>query len=393
MPPGKHSIYSASKSHIWMNCPASIKMGEGIVDVTNPAAEFGSETHELGEFMIRQRLGIVDFEDDKKLSIDDLIKSFKYYDLEMEEIATGYADFVVGLVEAEKKRTGFNPIVLVEQQLSLESCPDIFGTLDLGIISSDGVLTICDLKTGRLKVEIADAWEDSPNSQLGIYALMAYRTFSKIYKINHIVLRVYQPRIKHYPVFEMPADLLLDWEKNELLVAVAETKVEMPIARTGSHCKYCTGRFRCVKRYQEAIEVYEARPIVHDKLTDEEIEAILPKLDEMSDFINDMKECALNRMLKGIKYKGYKLVETQTKRKIDPTKESEVVDIVKKLGLNPYTEPKLLGISDLEKLLKKKQFNELLGSYVIRPKGNIVMAPESDDRQEIIINKEENDNA
>ena len=385
MPPKTHRIYSPSKSSIWMNCAASIKMSEGIEDVTNPAADYGSETHELGERYIKERLGLSDFDEETK-SVEELVKSFKYYDLEMEEIANAYADFVVGLVEEEKSRTGFNPVVLVEQSLTLETQPEIGGTLDLGIISSDGVLTIVDLKTGRLKVEAGDGWMETPNSQLGIYGLMAYRTFSKMYKIESIVLRIFQPRIKNYPVYEMTVYELLSWEKEILLPAVDETKVEMPIARTGSHCKYCLGRFRCVKRYKENIEVYENRPINVTIITDEEVESLLPKLDEMVQFASDVKEYALKKMLTGVKYKGYKLVETQTRRKI--TDEAKVAEIVSGLGYDPYAPKKLLGISELEKLLKKKTFNEYLSSYVVKPKGNLTIAPDSDDREEIIINKE-----
>lgn len=392
MPPGMHSKYGPSKSHTWINCPASIMMAEGLQDTTNPASEFGTQTHELGEHLIKERLGIVEFDDSSKITIEDLTKSLSMFDSEMMEMASGYADFVIGIVEAERKRTGFTPVVLVEQNLSLETCPDIFGTLDLAIISSDGTLTIVDLKTGRVKVEIED-WMGYPNPQLGIYALMAYRTFSKVYNIKKIVLRVYQPRLQHCPELEMSSEVLLNWEKCILLPAVKETKVEMPRPVTGDHCKYCTGRFRCSKRYDDQISVYEKRPINKDKMTDEEVEAILPKLDEMSDFIEDVKEYALNRMLSGVKFKGFKLVESQTRRKIDPTKEKEVAEIIRQKGLNPYSPPKLLSISELEKLLKKKLFNELLGDYVIKPKGSPVMAPESDDREEILINKGEQDNA
>jgi hypothetical protein len=46
-----------------------------------------------------------------------------------------------------------------------------------------------------------------------------------------------------------------------------------------------------------------------------------------------------------------------------------------------YCKPKeLKTISDLEKLLKKKGFQELLGDYVIKPQGKPALVPDDDPR-------------
>ena len=46
-----------------------------------------------------------------------------------------------------------------------------------------------------------------------------------------------------------------------------------------------------------------------------------------------------------------------------------------------YCKPKeLKTISDLEKLLKKKGFQELLGEYVIKPQGKPALVPDDDPR-------------
>ena len=47
-----------------------------------------------------------------------------------------------------------------------------------------------------------------------------------------------------------------------------------------------------------------------------------------------------------------------------------------------------MPISELQKMLGKAQFNDLVGGYIIKPKGQVVLAPESDAREELIINKE-----
>ena len=77
---------------------------------------------------------------------------------------------------------------------------------------------------------------------------------------------------------------------------------------------------------------------------------------------------------------GYKVVEGRSNRVY--TNQDEVV---KRLVDNGYPEAslfekKLYGISAMEKLLKKKTFNELIGDLVEKPKGKPTIAPESDKR-------------
>ena len=81
----------------------------------------------------------------------------------------------------------------------------------------------------------------------------------------------------------------------------------------------------------------------------------------------------------GEKYEGFKLVEGRSVRKFtDPDK---VAEIVKATGKNPYEE-KLLGLTDMQKLLGKRKFEELLGEYIYKPQGKPTLAPAEDKRPE-----------
>ena len=58
------------------------------------------------------------------------------------------------------------------------------------------------------------------------------------------------------------------------------------------------------------------------------------------------------------------------------------------MKLEDYTEEqiyniKLKGITDMEKLLGKKMFTQLLGTYIVKPSGKPTMVPESDKRTEL----------
>lgn len=110
----------------------------------------------------------------------------------METLATGYANFVIGQADYEEKRTGKKPLVFVEQLLEMDYAPDTHGTADAIIIAGD-TLTIIDNKTGFIPVKIFEGNE--LNSQLGIYGLYAYKLFADIYPIKKIRLVIYQERI------------------------------------------------------------------------------------------------------------------------------------------------------------------------------------------------------
>ena len=110
-------------------------------------------------------------------------------------------------------------------------------------------------------------------------------------------------------------------------------------------------------------------------MTDDEIEELLPRLDFIIDYCTSIKEYALKKAIEGKKWKGYVLSETSTKRKISD--EEAVKKILKDAGFNPEV-TKLMSISDLQKMVGKTKFNDLVGDYIIKPKGQPVLAPESD---------------
>ena len=115
-------------------------------------------------------------------------------------------------------------------------------------------------------------------------------------------------------------------------------------------------------------------------LEDDEIAAILVKADELAAWAADVKEFALQQALSGVKYAGFKVVAGRSNRKY--TDEDAVADTVKKAGFDPY-EPKLLGITAMEKLLGKKKFAEILKGLVEKPQGKPVLVLETDKRLEM----------
>lgn len=364
----KHSILAPSSKE-WVHCGFAAKFLANKEDETNDASEFGTECHALAEAYIKQSLKIEDF-DEKPVSIDELKSTFKHYDEEMETLATGYANYIVGQADYEEKRTGKKPIVFVEQLLDMDYAPDTHGTADAIIIAGD-TLTIIDNKTGFIPVKVFEG--DELNSQLGIYGLYAYKLFADIYPIKKIRLVIYQERIHNIDDQTLEVEDLLEWEVSVLRPAAKEAQNPNAEAVSGKWCKYCPGRNVCRKRSDDALSIdTEKKP---ELLTDSEIEELLPKLDFIIDYCNSVKEYALKKAIEGKKWKGYVLSETSTKRKISD--EEAVKKILKEAGYCPEV-TKLMSITELQKLVGKAKFNELVGEYVVKPKGQPVLAPESD---------------
>lgn len=360
-----HAILSASSSHRWINCPPSVMLTKDMEDVPSEYAKEGSEAHELGAYLIEKALG---------KDVSDPKGNFEFYSPEMEECACAYAGYVLERYNAAKQKCA-DSLIYIEQRLDYSAyVKDGFGTGDCLIISDD-CLEIIDYKHG-LGV-LVDANE---NSQLMCYALGAYDSFGALYDFKQISMTIFQPRRDNISTYVTEVDDLLRWA-NEVLMPAANLALEgKGEFKSGDHCVFCKAKAMCRKRAESNLELAKYDFKMPDTLEDLEISAILPKIEELVSWGNDVKEYALSRALSGVKFEGYKLVEGKSNRKY--TDEEKVAKVVEEEGYDPY-EKKLLGITDMTRLLGKKKFNELLNDYIVKPKGKITLVPESDARAEI----------
>lgn len=380
--------HSPSKSAIYFTCPASTKFFEMFQDEPGPEAIYGTETHTLGEILLRQSLRQTDFENNEIKSVDEVIKDLTQYDEEMRRLAEGYANKVLSLIESERKRINEDPIVFIEETLDMDwLVKGMIGTLDLGIISND-VMTVVDLKTGRSRVDswiINDDGKKEPNSQIGLYSLGLYKNIGKLYPIKKVRLVILQERINHISEYELTLDELLDWERRVAVPAINKTLEPNPIAVPNKGCKWCPGKNVCPARKNSNLELFEKTPKEVDLLSDDDIEELLPKMDELIKFAEDIKAYALKRLLYGHKYKKHKLVYSRVTRSF--TDNDSVAKILEDNGYEAYSKPKLLGITEIQKQLGKPKLNELLGDYITIAKSSISVASLDDDREEVSIEK------
>lgn len=360
--PNKHALLSASSAYRWLACPPSALLSAKYEDTSSSYAQEGTAAHALAEYKVLKALG---------RKADDPTENLDYFNEEMDEATDAYAGYVLEQV-AEAKKATTDPIVLVEQRVDFSTyVPDGFGTADALIIADDK-LSITDLKYGRGVLVEADH-----NPQLMCYALGAYEMFSALYDIETVSMTIFQPRRDNVSVFEMKASDLLEWAENTLkpkAELAAEGKGDFT---AGEHCRFCKAKADCRARAEANLALARYDFALPPTLTDADIEAILPLLDELTSWAEDIKAYALTRAVAGKEWHGYKLVAGRSNRKY--VNEDAVAKKVSDAGFNPYEE-KLLGITAMTKLLGKNRFEELLEGLIEKPQGKPTLVPESDKR-------------
>lgn len=356
-----HAVLSASSSHRWLECPPSAKLNAAAADTVSEYAAQGTDAHSLCEYKVLKSLG-------KKAK--DPTDSLSYYDQEMSDCADSYEQYVSEQV-AKAKESCNDPIVLVEQRLDFSKwVPEGFGTGDC-VIVADETLTIIDFKYGSILISAAK------NPQLMCYALGALQLFDGIYDINKVSMTIFQPRREHISTYEITKEELLEWAENTLAPTAQLAARGEGEFKAGDHCRFCKVKATCRKRAEYNLELARYDFEMPAKLEDDEIEAILSKVDELIAWGSDIKEYALREAVNGKQWKDWKVVEGRSNRKY--TNETAVADTVKKAGYDPY-EHKVLGITAMTKLLGKTKFEKLLGGFIEKPQGKPTLVSMSDKR-------------
>jgi len=365
MPPKGHALLSASSSHRWLNCPPSARLCENYEDKGSDFAAEGTDAHSLCEFRLQEALGI---------EAVNPIENLTWYNEEMENCATSYASFVMEIVE-KLKASNSAPVVLIEQHLDYSKfVREGFGTGDC-IIIADGELHIIDYKHGRGVLVEAEN-----NPQMQLYALGALEILDGIYDIESVSMTIFQPRRDNVSTFSLSKADLYAWAE-ETLKPIAELAFKGEGQyNCGEWCQFCKAKTDCRKRAETNMSLAKYDFLDPPLLTDEEIEDVLSKIDNLVSWANDVKEFVFQSAMSGKVWKGWKLVEGRATRKY--VNDEAVATAIINAGYDPY-EKKLLGLTEMQKRLGKTKFEEILGSLIIRPQGKPTLVPESDKRPAI----------
>ena len=366
MPPNKHAILSASSSHRWLNCSPSARLELEFEDRETDAAAEGTAAHALCEHKLR-----------RALKLRSPRKPVSKYDSDdMDAYTDGYVEFVLEAL-AEARQTCADPIINIEQRLDF-SCyvPDGFGTGDCVIIG-DKRLHVIDFKYGQGVLVEAEH-----NPQMMLYALGALRLFDSLYDIDEVAMTIYQPRRENVSTWTISVADLKAWAEDELIPKAKLAYEGEGEFLPGPWCTFCKAAVKCRARAEEKLRLAQYEFAKPPLLTDAEIEDILDKLSDLTSWANEImayaQDAALNH---GKLWRGWKVVEGRSNRKYSD--EQAVIEAANAAGYHDIFRKSLIPLTEMEKLMGKQEFQDILGGLIIKPAGKPTLVPASDKRPAI----------
>lgn len=364
-----HAVLSASGSHRWINCPASIRLEADMPEPPESAAAVeGTAAHELAEYKVRRKF---------KLKVGRRPQS----DLEtseMDDMTSDYADYIESTL---LDLGGLEKVVArVEVKVDYSKyAPGGFGTADCVLIG-EKELHIIDLKYGKGVLVSA---QDNP--QLKLYALGVLDMLDYPENITDVFCHIFQPRREHLDQYHVTVDDLLKW--GEWVRPIADEALSGSDKQcTGEWCTFCKAQAKCRAHALTMLDIVDkSEQSTPAELTDEEIDALLPKLDEVQKWAKSVLAYAQQQALSGKKWQTFKLVQARSNRKY--ADEVAVVEALEHAGVKDFYKKSLLSIGDMEKLLGKKDFKTILQDtgLIIKPEGSPTLVSRSDRRDEINI--------
>ena len=358
---GTHALLSPSAAHRWMNCPPSACLEREFPSSSSEVAAEGTAAHALCEHKLRKLLKLrskrphSDFEDD-----------------EMDRCSDDSVLFV-----QERMREITSPMVLVEQRLDLTRyVPEAFGTADCIIVGGDR-LHIVDFKYG-----MGVLVEAEHNPQMMLYALGALELLDGIYDIQTISMSIFQPRRENVCTWSLPKEELLRWARDDLVEKARLAYMGEGEYRAGEWCTFCRAAVRCRARAEEKLRLAKEEFKYPPLITDEEIEDVLGEIPELIKWANAILAYATDAAVNhGKEWTGFKIVEGRSVRRYKD--EDAVAREAESAGYTDIFDRKLISLTQMEKLMGKKAFTDILGGLIEKPPGKPTLVPLSDKRPAI----------
>lgn len=358
----KHAFLSPSGSHRWLNCTPSAMLESEFPGGSSSAAEEGTAAHAFCEHKLKKAL-----RRRSKRPVSD------YDSDEMQEYTDSYVDYVLEQLEVAKQ-TCKDPMVLIEQKVDFsEYVPDGYGTADC-IIVSDDTMQIIDFKYGLGVLVNAEQ-----NTQLMCYSIGALNIFDSLYDIKKVTMHIFQPRRENVQNWTIPVDELKSWAENEL-----KPKAQMALNGEGEYhpgewCQFCKAAVRCRARAEEKLHLAQQEFKMPPLLTDSEIEEVLTILPDLTKWADGILAYATDAAVNhGKEWNGFKVVEGRSVRKYKD--EELVAQAAKDHGYTDIYRQSLITMTEMQKLMGKKQFEQILGDLIVKPQGKPTLVPVTDKR-------------
>lgn len=387
--PDKHAILSPSAAHRWLHCTPAPRVEAEFPETTSEYAEEGRLAHSVCELAAKKKFTVMN-----NRTYNSRLKKLKADPKWDDEMLSTAATYVEHLTE-HAMRFEHAPYVALEVQVDItDYAPEAFGTCDCVMIGGDELI-ITDYKHGK---GVPVSAQDNP--QMLLYALGALKLYRPIYgdMIRRVGTYIDQPRLGSYDGASMTVEELLAWGESIKPKAAAAFMGTGEFA-PGEWCRFCRAKAKCRARanqntaledFKDCIPLGRSIPMQAEYdttgfkpsncLTDEEIGALLVRAEGLVAWYNDLKEYALAACLNGKTIPGWKAVEGRSTRAWtdqDAALEALMAGGVEEAIIYDRV-PKTLA--QLEKVIGKQRFGELVGGMITKSPGKPALAAESDKR-------------
>lgn len=387
--PDKHAILSPSAAHRWLRCTPAPRVEAEFPETTSEYAEEGRLAHSVCELAAKKKFTVMN-----NRTYNSRLKKLKADPKWDDEMLSTAATYVEHLTE-HAMRFEHAPYVALEVQVDItDYAPEAFGTCDCVMIGGDELI-ITDYKHGK---GVPVSAQDNP--QMLLYALGALKLYRPIYgdMIRRVSTYIDQPRLGSYDGASMTVEELLAWGESIKPKAAAAFMGTGEFA-PGEWCRFCRAKAKCRARanqntaledFKDCIPLGRSIPMQAEYdttgfkpsncLTDEEIGALLVRAEGLVAWYNDLKEYALAACLNGKTIPGWKAVEGRSTRAWtdqDAALEALMAGGVEEAIIYDRV-PKTLA--QLEKVIGKQRFGELVGGMITKSPGKPALAAESDKR-------------
>jgi hypothetical protein len=369
-----HAKLSASGSHRWLACPASVMAEQGLPERHSSFANEGTAAHELAEIVLRTP------QDDCAQWIGRVLPETEWtVDQEMADYVQQYVDYISYHVykdsyAAYEVRVDFSDWI-----------PGGFGTCDAMLITGD-TLHIIDLKYGK-GVPVSPV----ENTQAMLYALGAYVDARGIVDIKQVQITIVQPRIfdGEPQSWTISVEDLLRWGEWAKQRAEACLEPNAEFVPGDKQCQWCKAKPTCkalatmtektIMAEFEDISTPDALTPVN-RMTDAQIAEVLRAKALISSWLEAVEDRVVERLTEGEGFPGYKLVAGKANRRWSDETQAGVA-LFEMIGDAAYTQ-KLLSPTQAEKVLGRVRAQEI-ASLVFKPQGAPTLVVESDPRPSV----------
>lgn len=390
--PDQHALLAPSAAKRWMTCHPSALLEAQEPEKDTVYTKEGTIAHAVGE------LFLTFYRDRHFLPATDVLKEIEAWrpnagpgvklfalqkeaedlGLDFNEILTTVHDnYAVPVIMDyyETQKADPEARLFIEERLNLKAfIPEGFGSSD-AIILGNRQLKVYDLKYGKgVKVSAHD------NPQMSCYALGALVGPGELAPVDTVHMVIVQPRLQHVSSVSIAAPALLQWGFSVLRPEAEKAFRGEGDLVPGEHCRFCAVAPRCraLAARAQSLSVKAGDPQL---LSNEELSEVLGDVDQILSWCEKVKAYALEKMLDGESFPGFKVVEGKSVRQI--TDLAGAMKALQEAGFeeSSYIRPKeLKTLGDLGKLLGKKGLDLVLGEFITKPAGKPTLAPDTDPR-------------